>query len=102
MNPWKSPNASFAHTYKPPWLGYRVESSMMTQAVGKKKSSAASIHRLMDEVPLRAAAAIHRGPSTAAILNSKTSQKPSSLRNRDVLLELEVDGSGCNQVAPWC
>src|SRR5215472_12260215 len=45
----------------------------------------------MEEVPLCAAAAIHRGPSTAAILNSSTSQKPISRRSWD----LGLVGSGC-------
>jgi hypothetical protein len=37
----------------------------------------------MDEVPLCAAAAIQRGPSTAAMLKSSTSQKPMARRNCD-------------------
>src|SRR3954471_3981835 len=56
---------------------------MMISAVGKKKNTAASTHKLMDEVPLCAAAAIQRGPSTAAMLNSSTSQKPMARRNCD-------------------
>src|SRR5438309_3911451 len=56
---------------------------MMMSAVGRKKNTAASTHRLMDEVPLCAAAAIQRGPSTAAMLNSSTSQKPMARRNCD-------------------
>src|SRR6476660_2895219 len=56
---------------------------MMISAVGRKKSTAASTHRLMDDVPLCAAAAIQRGPSTAAMLNSSTSQKPMARRNCD-------------------
>src|SRR5260370_6355308 len=53
----------------------------MTKAVGTKKKSAAMIHRLMEDVPLWAAAAIQRGPSTAAMLNSKTSHRPISRRS---------------------
>src|SRR4051812_14806629 len=56
---------------------------MMISAVGKKKNTAASTHKLMDEVPLCAAAAIQRGPSTAAMLKSSTSQKPMARRNCD-------------------
>src|SRR6476660_6790971 len=56
---------------------------MMISAVGKKKNTAASTHKLMDEVPLCAAAAIQRGPSTAAMLNSSTSQKPMARRSCD-------------------
>src|ERR1051326_7602779 len=56
---------------------------MMISAVGRKKNTAASTHRLMDDVPLCAAAAIQRGPSTAAMLNSSTSQKPMARRNCD-------------------
>ena len=56
---------------------------MMISAVGRKKNTAASTHKLMDEVPLCAAAAIQRGPSTAAMLNSSTSQKPMARRNCD-------------------
>ena len=37
----------------------------------------------MDDVPLWPAAAIQRGPSTVAMLNSSTSQKPMVLRNCD-------------------
>src|ERR1051325_7415179 len=55
----------------------------MISAVGKKKRTAARIQRLMDDVPLWAAAAIQRGPSTAAMLNSSTSQKPMARRNWD-------------------
>src|SRR5437763_3051889 len=53
----------------------------MMSAVGKKNSTAASTHRLIDDVPLCAAAAIQRGPSTAAMLNSSTSQKPITRRS---------------------
>src|SRR5690242_696402 len=56
---------------------------MMISAVGRKKRTAAKTHKLMDEVPLWAAAAIQRGPSTAAMLNSSTSQKPIARRNCD-------------------
>ena len=56
----------------------------MTSAPGTKKKTAASTHRLIDEVPLCPAAAIQRGPSTVAMLNSSTSQKPIVLRNCDL------------------
>src|SRR5437660_7458321 len=55
----------------------------MINAMGRKKKVAASTHRLIEEVPLCAAAAIQRGPSTAAMLNSSTSQKPIARRNWD-------------------
>src|SRR5579871_3627503 len=55
----------------------------MISDVGRKKSTAANTHRLMDDEPLCAAAAIQRGPSTAAMLNSSTSQKPIARRNCD-------------------
>src|SRR3954468_2989982 len=55
----------------------------MMSAVGKKKRTAASTHKLIEDVPLCAAAAIQRGPSTAAMLNSSTSQKPMARRNSD-------------------
>lgn len=54
---------------------------MMTSAPGTKKNNAAMIHKLMEDGPLCPAAAIHRGPRTVAILNSRTSQKPIDLRN---------------------
>src|SRR5215471_3063528 len=69
---------------------------MMTSAVGRKKRSAASIHRLMEEVPLWAAVAIQRGPRTAAMLNSSTSQKPISRRSWDLALVV----SGCKRFLP--
>ena len=72
---------SFVQTYSPPSSGNRVESSTTTNAVGTKNRSAASIHRLIEDCPLRAAAAIHRGPSTVAMQNSSTSQKPITRRN---------------------
>ena len=53
----------------------------MTSAPGTKKKTAARTHKLIDEVPLCPAAAIQRGPSTVAMLNSSTSQKPIVLRN---------------------
>jgi hypothetical protein len=56
---------------------------MMISAVGRKKSTAANTQRLMEDVPLCAAEAIQRGPSTAAMLNSSTSQKPMARRNCD-------------------
>src|ERR1700722_10141781 len=65
----------------PPSLGKRDDSSLMTSAPGTKKKIAASTQRLMDEVPLCPAAAIQRGPRTAAMLKSSTSQKPMALRN---------------------
>src|SRR2546426_7662537 len=62
--------------YKPPSRGNREESSLMTSAEGMKKNTAAIIHKLIEEAPLCAAAAIQRGPSTVAMLKSSTSQKP--------------------------
>src|ERR1022692_2646656 len=56
----------------------------MTSAPGRKKKTAASTHRLIEEVPLWPAAAIQRGPRTGAMLNSSTSQKPMVLRNCDL------------------
>src|ERR1700741_491848 len=53
----------------------------MTSAEGTKKNAAASTQRLIEEVPLCAAAAIQRGPSTVAMLKNRTSQKPISLRS---------------------
>src|SRR2546423_105482 len=53
----------------------------VTPARAVKMSSGARIQRLMEELPLCAAAAIQRGPSTVTILNSSTSQKPISLRS---------------------
>src|SRR6266851_5074837 len=88
-SPGKSPNASLAHTYSPPSSGKREESSLMTNAPGTKKKNAASTHKLMDDVPLWPAAAIHRGPSTVAILKRKTSQKPIALRNCPMGLALD-------------
>jgi len=38
-------------------------------------------HRLIEEAPLCAAAAIQRGPSTVAMLKSSTSQKPMTRGN---------------------
>src|SRR5882762_1556381 len=67
--------------YKPPTQGNREESSLITSVEGIKKNTAAMIHKLMEEVPLCAAAAIQRGPSTVAMLNSRTSQKPISLQS---------------------
>ena len=59
----------------------------MTSADGTKKNSAAMIHKLMEDVPLCAAAAIQRGPSTVAMLNSRTSQNAISLRSCPMGLE---------------
>src|ERR1700722_18806073 len=53
----------------------------MMRAVGTKKNSAARIQSNIEDGPLWAAAAIQRGPSTAAMLNSRTSQKPISRRS---------------------
>src|SRR6266568_6055749 len=92
MNPWKSPKASFDHAYKPPSSGKREESSLMTNAPGMKKKTAARAHKLIDDVPLCPAAAIQRGPSTVATLKSNTSQKPIVLRNCD--LESSEAGAG--------
>src|SRR5262252_1990762 len=62
----------------------------MIKDIGKKKRTAARIQRLIDEVPLCAAAAIQRGPSTAAMLNKRTSQKPMARRSWEVWLEVAV------------
>src|SRR5208282_2010499 len=78
-----SPKASLAQTYSPPSSGNREDNSLMTKAPGTKKNNAAITHKLMDDVPLCPAAAIHRGPSTVAMLKSNTSQKPIDLRNCD-------------------
>jgi hypothetical protein len=59
---------------------------MIVSAVGRKKSSAASTQRLMEDVPLWAAAAIQRGPRTAAMLKRRTSQNPIARRNWDFSL----------------
>src|SRR5437763_8550608 len=56
---------------------------MMMSAVGRKNRTAARTHRLKEEVPLWAAAAIQRGPRTAAMLKSSTSQNPISRRSSD-------------------
>src|ERR1700722_9471471 len=61
----------------------------MTNAPGTKKKNAASTHKLIDDVPLWPAAAIHRGPSTVAILKSRTSQKPIALRSCPMGLALD-------------
>src|SRR5215467_13909225 len=50
----------------------------MTSAIGTKNKTAAKTHKLIEEVRLCAAAAIHRGPRTVAMLKSRTSQKPIS------------------------
>src|ERR1039457_772163 len=94
MNPWKSPNASFDQAYKPPSSGKREESSLITSAPGTKKKTAARAHKLIEEVPLCPAAAIQRGPSTVAMLNNSTSQKPIVLRSCD----LESSGIGAEIV----
>src|SRR5262249_12012227 len=49
------------------------------------KKSAARTQRLSDDVPLWAAAAIQRGPRTAAMLKSSTSQRPISRRSCDLV-----------------
>src|SRR3984957_3463338 len=82
----------------PPSSGKRDDSSLMTSAPGTKKKIAASIQRLMDEVPLCPAAAIQRGPRTAAMLKSSTSQKPMALRNCG--LESLAAGAGMVMKAP--
>src|SRR5215831_9913323 len=94
MNPWNGPNASRDHAYNPPSSGNRDESSLITRAPGTKKKTAARAQRLIDDVPLCPAAAIHRGPSTVAMLKSRTSQKPMVLRNCD----LESRGAGAERV----
>src|ERR1700716_3839902 len=68
----------------------------MTIAVGTKKKTAAITHKLIEDVPLCAAAAIQRGPSTVAMLKNSTSQKPISLRNCAMGLAL----GGCVAVIP--
>src|SRR6266481_9455572 len=90
MKPWKSPKASLAQMYKPPSHGNREESSLITSAEGTKKNTAAIIHKLIEEGPLCPAAAIQRGPSTVAMLNSRTSQKPIVLHNCDLGSEVTV------------
>src|SRR6185437_10663293 len=67
----------------------------MISAVGTKKKTAASTHRLREDVPLWAAAAIHRGPSTAAMLNNNTSQKPISRRSCDLASVCKSVKLGC-------
>ena len=62
----------------------------MINDMGRKKSSAASTHKLIEDVPLCAAAAIQRGPRTAAMLNRSTSHKPIVRRSCDVWGELSV------------
>ena len=62
-------------------------------AVGTKNNSAAKIHKLMEDCPLRAAAAIHRGPSTVAMQNSNTSQNPITRGNCCFALETVEDVS---------
>src|SRR5262249_41874921 len=69
---------------------------MMMSAVGRKNSTAARIQRLMEDVPVWAAAAIQRGPRTAAMLNNSTSQKPISRRSWDLGLVV----SGCKRIPP--
>ncbi len=56
---------------------------MITSEDGKKKNIADKTHKLIEDVPLCAAAAIQRGPSTVAMLNSSTSQNPMTRRNCD-------------------
>ena len=63
-----------------------MESSAITNDMGRKKKMAAKIQRLMDDWPECAARAIHRGPNTAAMLNKTTSSSPISLRSREVWL----------------
>src|SRR5579863_2550555 len=62
----------------------------MTNAPGTKKKTAAMTQRLIDDGPLWPAAAIQRGPSTVAMLKSRTSQKPMVLRSWD----FESSGAG--------
>src|SRR5580765_7717724 len=73
----------------------------MTIAVGTKKKIAAITHKLMDDVPLCAAAAIHRGPSTVAMLKSSTSQNPISLRNCAMGLEALLNGVAVKSEPGW-
>src|SRR4029077_6270067 len=92
-NPWKSPNAIFVQTYSPPSSGNRVESSTTTNAVGTKNKSAAKNHERIADCPLLAAAPIHRGPSTVAMQNNSTSQKPITRRNCCFTLEAPAAAS---------
>src|ERR1700739_1371759 len=64
----------------------------MTSVPGTKKKTAAITHKLIDDVPLWPAAAIHRGPSTVAMLNSSTSQKPIVFRSCDFGSEAAAGG----------
>ena len=76
-----------------PRSGNRVESSAITNVVGRKKNIAASTHRLIEDVPLCAAAAIHRGPSTDATLKSSTSQNPITRRSWLLGIGVQIDSS---------
>src|SRR5580658_5459906 len=49
--------------------------------VGKKNRTAASTQRLIDDVPLFAATAIQRGPTTDATLNNSKSHGPIARRS---------------------
>src|ERR1700722_11174661 len=62
----------------------------MTMALGIKNKTAASTHKLIEDVPLCAAAAIQRGPRTVAMLKSRTSQKPISRRSNATGLTAEL------------
>src|SRR5690349_19945973 len=70
----------------PPSCGKRVKSSTTRKAVGRKKRKAGRSHSLNEDVQLCAAAAIQRGPRTAAMLRSSTSQKPITRRRCDFAL----------------
>src|SRR5271156_3097946 len=80
----------------------------MTIAVGTKNPTAAKTHREIEEVPLCEAAAIQRGPRTAAMLKSSRSQKPMTRRNCDlgsaagggVWLTPFLPGLGSTRLAP--
>ena len=71
----------------------------MTRAPGTKKKTAARTHKLMEEVPLCPAAAIQRGPRTAAMLKSRTSQKPMALSQ--LRLGIARGGRGDGHGSPW-
>jgi hypothetical protein len=54
---------------------------MITIELGTKNIAPEITHKLMEGAPLCAAAAIHLGPSTEAMLKSRTSQKPIAWRS---------------------
>jgi hypothetical protein len=54
---------------------------MITSELGTKNIAPEITHKLIEDGPLCAAAAIHRGPRTDAILKRSTSQKPITWRS---------------------